>query len=77
MSGYPLLSLAIWIPIIAGLVVLATGSDRNAPLARALSLAGAVLGLLVTIPLWTGFDNGTAAMQFVELAPWIPRFNIN
>ena len=77
MSGYPLLSLAIWVPIIAGLVVLATGSDRNAPLARALSLAGAVLGLLVTIPLWTGFDNGTAAMQFVELAPWIPRFNIN
>jgi len=77
MSGYPLLSLAIWIPIIAGLVVLATGSDRNAPLARMLSLAGAVLGLLVTIPLWTGFDYGTAAMQFVELAPWIPRFNIN
>ncbi len=77
MSGYPLLSLAIWIPIIAGFVVLATGSDRNAPLARMLSLAGAVLGLLVTIPLWTGFDYGTAAMQFVELAPWIPRFNIN
>ena len=77
MSGYPLLSLAIWIPIIAGLIVLATGSDRNAPLARMLSLAGAVLGLLVTIPLWTGFDYGTAAMQFVELAPWIPRFNIN
>jgi len=77
MSGYPLLSLAIWIPIIAGLIVLATGSDRNAPLARMLSLAGAVLGLLVTIPLWTGFDYGTAAMQFVELSPWIPRFNIN
>ena len=48
MSGYPLLSLAIWVPIVAGLVVLATGSDRNAPLARMLSLAGAVLGLLVT-----------------------------
>ena len=77
MSGYPLLSLAIWIPIVAGLVVLATGSDRNAPLARMLSLAGAVLGFLVTIPLWTGFDYSTAAMQFVELKPWIPRFNIN
>jgi NADH-quinone oxidoreductase subunit M len=77
MSGYPLLSLAIWIPIVAGLVVLATGSDRNAPLARMLALVGAVLGLLVTIPLWTGFDYSTAAMQFVELKPWIPRFNIN
>jgi NADH-quinone oxidoreductase subunit M len=76
MSGY-LLSLAIWTPIIAGLLVLATGSDRNAPLARMLALAGAVLGLLVTIPLWTGFDYTTSAMQFVELKTWIPRFNIN
>ncbi len=77
MSGTPLLSLAIWVPILAGLVVLATGSDRNAPLARALSLIGAVAGLLVTIPLYTGFDLQTPAMQFVELKPWIPRFNVN
>ncbi|WP_303783264.1 NADH-quinone oxidoreductase subunit M [Azovibrio restrictus] len=75
--SYPLLSLAIWIPIFAGLLVLATGSDRNAPMARVIALAGAVFGLLVTIPLYTGFDTSTSAMQFVELAPWIPRFNIN
>ncbi|HEY5763555.1 MAG TPA: NADH-quinone oxidoreductase subunit M, partial [Rhodocyclaceae bacterium] len=77
MSGYPLLSLAIWIPILAGLVVLATGSDRNAPLARIIALFGAVVGFLVTIPLYTGFDLTTADMQFVELASWIPRFNVN
>ncbi|WP_153146020.1 NADH-quinone oxidoreductase subunit M [Dechloromonas sp. H13] len=77
MSTYPLLSLAIWIPIIAGLVVLATGSDRNAPLARMLALFGAVAGLLVSIPLWTGFDIANGGMQFVELKTWIPRFNIN
>lgn len=75
--SYPLLSLAIWIPIVAGLIILATGSDRNAPLARYLALFGAVLGLLVTIPLYTGFDTTTSAMQFVELGSWIPRFNIN
>ena len=38
MSGMPLLSLAIWVPIFAGLIVLLTGSDRNAPLARGLAL---------------------------------------
>ena len=75
--SYPLLSLAIWTPIVAGLIVLATGSDRNATLARALALCGAVLGLLVTFPLYTGFDKTSSAMQFVELSPWIPRFNIN
>ncbi len=77
MSGTPLLSLAIWVPILSGLVVLATGSDRNAPLARMLAVLGAVAGLLVTIPLYTGFDMTTPAMQFVELSSWIPRFNIN
>ena len=77
MSSQPLLSLAIWIPIFAGFAVLATGSDRNAPLARMLSLIGAVLGFLVTLPLWTGFDAANAGMQFVELSPWIPHFNIN
>ena len=77
MSGMPLLSLAIWVPIFSGLVVLLTGSDRNAPLARGLALLGAITGLVVTFPLYTGFDVATPAMQFVELSPWIPRFNIN
>ena len=77
MSGMPLLSYAIWVPIFAGLLVLATGTDRNAPLARMLALVGALAGLAVTIPLYIGFDTTTPAMQFVELAPWIPRFSIN
>ena len=77
MSGMPLLSYAIWVPIFSGLLVLATGTDRNAPLARMLALVGALAGLAVTIPLYIGFDTTTPAMQFVELAPWIPRFSIN
>ena len=70
------LSLAIWVPIFAGLTVLAIG-DRNLREARWTALLGAVIGFLVTIPLVTGFQTGTSAMQFVELAPWIPRFNVN
>ncbi|NOT19610.1 MAG: NADH-quinone oxidoreductase subunit M [Sideroxydans sp.] len=77
MLGYPLLSVAIWLPIIFGLLVLATGNDRNAPLARLIALVGAVLGLLVTLPLYTGFDRMTSAMQFVELKDWITHFNIH
>lgn len=77
MSNYPLLSLAIWVPILAGVIVLMTGGDRNAPLARVLALIGAIAGFLVTIPLWTGFDVSLSGMQFVELHNWIPRFNIN
>lgn len=70
------LSLAIWTPIIFGLVILPLGRDSQASLARWLALAGSVLGFLVTLPLYTGFQAGTAQMQFVEKAPWIERFNI-
>lgn len=77
MTDIPLLSLAIWVPILGGLLVLATGADRNAPLARMLALAVAVAGFVVTLPLYTGFDTTTSAMQFVEMTPWVPRFNIN
>ncbi|HEY5638094.1 MAG TPA: NADH-quinone oxidoreductase subunit M [Burkholderiales bacterium] len=73
----PFLSLAIWVPILAGLLLLATGGDRNAGLQRALALVGALAGLLVALPLYTGFDIASSGMQFVEFARWIPRFNIN
>ena len=76
-TSVPLLSLAIWTPILAGLVVLATGGDRTAALARALALVGALAGFLVTIPLYAGFDATSAGMQFVESRPWIEHFNIN
>jgi NADH-quinone oxidoreductase subunit M len=70
------LSLATWLPIFGGIAVLATGSDRNADYARQLSLVVAVLTLLVTLPLYTGFNSGTHAMQFVEDYAWIEAFNI-
>jgi NADH-quinone oxidoreductase subunit M len=74
-SSVPYLSAAIWIPILAGLLLLAFGRDRHAGMARVFALAAAVLGFLVTIPLYTGFDTNSAQMQFVELSPWIERLN--
>jgi NADH-quinone oxidoreductase subunit M len=72
----PYLSLAIWIPIAAGLAVLVYGRDRDAGLARWIALVGALAGLLVTLPLWVHFNPHTSDMQFVESAEWIPRFDV-
>ena len=72
-----LLSLAIWTPIAFGVVLLALGRDDQARAVRWISLIGAVVSLLVTLPLYTRFDVSTAAMQFVEKTSWIERFNIN
>lgn len=75
--GLPVISVTIWLPILFGILVLATGDDKNAPLARVLALVGSVLGCLVTIPLYAGFDSLTSNMQFVEMHDWITRFNIH
>jgi NADH-quinone oxidoreductase subunit M len=75
--GFPLLSLATWVPIVAGVLVLATGSDRNAHAARLIALAGAALGFFVTLPLYLDFDAAANGFQFVEFAPWIETFNVN
>jgi len=75
--GLPVLSVVVWLPILFGVLVLATGNDRNAQTARSIALAGAILGFLVAIPLYTGFDRSTSVMQFSELHPWIARFNIH
>ncbi|MDK4535603.1 NADH-quinone oxidoreductase subunit M [Kingella kingae] len=72
-----LLSLAIWVPILAGVLVLATGTDSRAPLARILALIGAAAGFLVTLPLFTHFDRANAGYQFTELHAWIPALNLN
>jgi len=75
--GFPLLSLAIWVPIVFGVLVLATGPDRNARVARLIALIGAVLGLLVVLPLYTRFDTAAGGFQFQELAPWIASLHVN
>ncbi len=72
-----LLSLAIWMPIAFGVVLLALGRDEHAPTVRWVALIGALASFLVTLPLYDGFKLGTAAMQFVEKAPWIDRFNVS
>ncbi len=72
-----LLSLAIWTPIFFGVVLLALGRDDQARAVRWIALIGAIISLLVTLPLYDGFKLGTSAMQFVEKGPWIERFNVN
>jgi NADH-quinone oxidoreductase subunit M len=74
-SATPWLSLAVWIPIVSGLVIVAAGRDRNAPVIRTVALVGSLLGFAVTLPLVTGFDATSAQLQFVERAPWIDRLN--
>jgi NADH-quinone oxidoreductase subunit M len=71
-----LLSLAIWLPIACGALLLLLGRDDQAKAVRWLALLSALASFLITLPLITGFDTATAAMQFSENMPWIARFNV-
>ena len=72
-----LLSVAIWLPILLGGALLALGRDEHAGAVRWLALIGAMVAFLVTLPLISGFDVTSAAMQFQEKQAWIERFKAN
>jgi NADH-quinone oxidoreductase subunit M len=76
-SSSTILSLTIWVPIVAGIVTLFLHRDHQKNSARFVALIGSVLGLAVSVPLWTSFNKAFGGMQFVEMIPWITRFNIN
>ena len=68
-----LLSFLIWLPIIGGFALLGFG-DRAAT-ARWIALGISLVTFFLSVPLWLSFKTGTAAMQFVERASWIPAIH--
>lgn len=71
--SFPILSLTIWLPILAGFLIIALGNQH----ARKLAMGASILTFLISLPLYFGFDSSTAAMQFAETRAWLPSFNIN
>ena len=72
----PFLSLAIWVPILFGVLVLMKGGEHREPQARLLALIGSLVSFLITLPIVLGFNPAAHGMQFVEKSAWIPRFNV-
>ena len=73
-NHFPWLTLAIFVPIVFGLLVLALGRDDKSGFTRKLSLVGSIVSFLVTIPLYTGFDNSTVIVwHFIVLSLTVAR----
>ena len=75
-ADWPLLSLTLWTPILGGLAVLFTGDRGDTQGVRRLALVISLVTFILSLGLWTGFEAGTAEMQFVERYDWIGAFNI-
>ena len=71
-----ILSILIWLPILGGILILSTGGDRNAQLAKKLALGFSAGTFLLSLSIYTDFDITTASMQFVERYKWIEPLHI-
>jgi NADH-quinone oxidoreductase subunit M len=66
-----LLSVVTFLPA-AGALLLAFVPPRRVTVLRGGALAVALATLAVAVPLYTGFEAGSADYQFEEVAPWLP-----
>ncbi|CAN1522565.1 MAG: NADH-quinone oxidoreductase subunit M [Sulfuritalea sp.] len=72
-----ILSFTIWVPVLAGIAVLASADENNPNATRWSALLGGLVSFLVSIPLYTRFDFTDGGFQYQEGFSWIPAFNIN
>jgi NADH-quinone oxidoreductase subunit M len=72
----PLLSIAIWTPIAGAVLVWLLAGDRKPALARTLALLVALVEVVITVPLYVGFDPASGGLQFVERLAWVESFGI-
>jgi len=73
-GGCPVLSLVIFAPLVAAAVAAVLPNER---LLRWWTLLASLAIAVGSVALYTGFDTASAQFQFVEIAPWIARYQIH
>jgi NADH-quinone oxidoreductase subunit M len=76
LSGFPILSVIIFLPLAVGLLILALPAARGAWIKILATAAGAV-DLLLALLLYFGYDKASAGYQFIEKMPWVPQLGIS
>jgi NADH-quinone oxidoreductase subunit M len=73
-NGFPLLTVAVLLPVVGALVVAALPKGGRADLPKLVALAFSLVTLVVVAVVAVGFDAGGARYQFVEEHQWIRAF---
>jgi len=71
LSGVPILSLLLLVPMVGAAACLFSGEKA----ARAIALAATLIDLALGVVLWVNYDIGGAQWQFIELAPIFAGFS--
>jgi len=70
---YPILTLTTFLPLIGVLFILFMRKDK---VIKWIALITTIATFSVSLPLYKYFDKTTYKMQFVEIHPWIPMWDI-
>ena len=73
---FPLLSLIVFTPAVAGMIILALPAQRLGWI-RGVALAAASLALGLSAWAYIAYDRAAAGYQFVERIPWVPALGIS
>ncbi|RUV09777.1 NADH-quinone oxidoreductase subunit M [Mesorhizobium sp. M7A.T.Ca.TU.009.01.3.1] len=73
MTAWPILSLVTFLPLVGVLLILFINDDsenarRNI---RAIALLTTTFTFIISLFIWTGFDNSQSGFQFVEKVAWL------
>src|SRR3546814_10637632 len=71
MGGFPVLSLMILVPVVAGIACFFVSAQQSRWIALAVTLVDLVLGVV----LWANYDIGGAQWQFAERADLFAGFS--
>ena len=73
---FPILSVIIFIPLVAGLAILLMPAERRDWI-RETALGAASLTLLLSFIVYLGYDVQSGGYQFTEMVPWLPALGIS
>jgi NADH-quinone oxidoreductase subunit M len=76
MPSFPFLSAIVFLPILAGVVLLFL-PPKNRTLIYRFALGVALVTFLLSLVVYVGFDIGGARYQFIEKADWLPQLGIS
>ena len=78
MTGFPILSLTTFLPLVGAVLILFTRGDDAlvAKSARMIALITSLVVFVLSLAIWFNFDRTNPGFQFEEKAEWMPSLNI-
>jgi NADH-quinone oxidoreductase subunit M len=73
---FPILSVIVFTPLVAGLIILMVPGERKSEI-RVIALAASIIALLLSAWVYFSYDISQGGYQFMEKYPWLPALGVS